>query len=88
MSVFEEEKSLFQDGEYRKHLNRNWQAGNKKLSELESKLDKLKPAKQSTEIPQNSIDELNARINRIVLGIDHDTIKLVVREILKEEGVI
>lgn len=34
------------------------------------------------------LKNLNSKINRIVLGVDHETIKLVVLEILKEEGVI
>lgn len=33
-------------------------------------------------------DELNERINRIILGTDQQSIKLVVTQILKDEGVI
>lgn len=36
----------------------------------------------------DSENKMNSRINRIVLGTDQETIKLVVRQILKDEGVI
>lgn len=39
-------------------------------------------------VTKQDLDVLDKKIKRIILGIDHDTIKLVVREILKEEGVI
>lgn len=35
--VFEKEGSPTQDATYREHLNRNWEAGNKKFAELEGK---------------------------------------------------
>ncbi|MCR1902326.1 hypothetical protein [Ligilactobacillus apodemi] len=37
---------------------------------------------------QEEMNQLDAKIKRIIMGSDHETIKLVVREILKEEGVI
>lgn len=37
---------------------------------------------------QEEVKQLDAKIKRIIIGTDHETIKLVVREILKEEGVI
>lgn len=80
MAVFEEESQLLQGSSYRNHLNKNWKAGNKKFAELEMKIEGQKP--------QESVSELNKKINRIVLGVDHETIKQVVFEILKEEGVI
>lgn len=36
--VFEKEGSPTQDASYREHLDRNWEAGNKKFAELESKV--------------------------------------------------
>ena len=36
--VFEKEGSPTQDAAYREHLDRNWEAGNKKFAELESKV--------------------------------------------------
>lgn len=39
-------------------------------------------------VTKQDLDVLDKKIKRITLGIDHETIKLVVREILKEEGVI
>lgn len=35
--VFEKEGSPTQDATYREHLDRNWEAGNKKFAELEKK---------------------------------------------------
>lgn len=39
-------------------------------------------------VTKQDLDILDKKIKRITLGIDHETIKLVVREILKEEGAI
>lgn len=36
----------------------------------------------------DTVEELNARINRIVLGTDNESIELVVTQILKDKGVI
>lgn len=36
----------------------------------------------------DTVKELNARINRIVLGTDNEMIELVVTQILKDKGVI
>lgn len=36
--VFEKEGSPTQDATYREHLDRNWEAGNKKFAELDSKV--------------------------------------------------
>lgn len=36
--VFEKEGSPTQDATYREHLDRNWEAGNKKFAELEGKV--------------------------------------------------
>lgn len=36
--VFEKEGSPTQDATYREHLDRNWEAGNRKFAELESKV--------------------------------------------------
>lgn len=36
--VFEKEGSPIQDATYREHLNRNWEAGNRKFAELEGKV--------------------------------------------------
>lgn len=88
MAVFEPESQMLQGKAYRDHLNRNWKAGNDKLASLEDRIENMTPSKPVNVVSQQDIKKLNNKINRIVLGIDHDTIKLVVREILKEEGVI
>lgn len=88
MAVFELESQLLQGKAYRDHLDRNWKAGNNKLAALEDKIENISPSKPANVASQQDINNLNNKINRIILGIDHDTIKLVVREILKEEGVI
>ena len=38
--VFEKEGSPTQDATYREHLDRNWEAGNKKFAELEGKVER------------------------------------------------
>lgn len=88
MAVFELESQMLQDKAYRDHLNRNWEAGNDKLAFLEEKIENMAPSKPVNVVSQQDINDLDNKINRIILGIDHDTIKMVVREILKEEGVI
>lgn len=88
MAVFELESQMLQDKAYRDHLNRNWEAGNDKLAFLEEKIENMAPSKPVNVVSQQDINDLDKKINRIILGIDHDTIKMVVREILKEEGVI
>ena len=37
-NVFEQEGSPIQDSAFREHLNRNWEAGNRKFAELEGKV--------------------------------------------------
>lgn len=37
-NVFEQEGSPTQDSAFREHLNRNWEAGNRKFAELEGKV--------------------------------------------------
>lgn len=88
MAVFELESQLLQGKSYRDHLNRNWEAGNDKLASLEDKIENMTSSRPVNVVSQQDINDLNNKINRIILGIDHDTIKLVVREILKDEGVI
>lgn len=88
MAVFELESQMLQGKAYRDHLNRNWEAGNDKLAFLEEKIENMAPSKPVNVVSQQDINDLDNKINRIILGIDHDTIKMVVREILKEEGVI
>ena len=50
--VFEKEGSPTQDATYREHLDRNWEAGNKKFAELEGKV-------QDTQKQYSSIFEGN-----------------------------
>ena len=40
-NVFEQEGSPTQDSSFREHLNRNWEAGNRKFAELEGKVQSL-----------------------------------------------
>lgn len=59
-----------------------------------AEIDHLKSPKDNNKdelkafVTKQDLDVLDKKINRIVLGIDHETISLIVREILKEEGVI
>ena len=39
--VFEKEGSPTQDATYREHLDRNWEAGNRKFAELEGKVQDM-----------------------------------------------
>ena len=50
--VFEKEGSPTQDATYREHLDRNWEAGNRKFAELEGKV-------QDTQKQYSSIFEGN-----------------------------
>ena len=57
--VFEKEGSPTQDATYREHLDRNWEAGNKKFAELEGKV-------KSTEQKHNDdIDATNQRLTKL-----------------------
>ena len=52
--VFEKEGSPTQDAAYREHLDRNWEAGNKKFAELEEKFkDAQKQYSGIFEVKQN-----------------------------------
>lgn len=45
-------------------------------------------SKESSYATKQDISDLTSRINRIVIGTDNDTIKLIVEQILQEKGVI
>ncbi|MCG0664705.1 hypothetical protein IMAU20120_02301 [Lactiplantibacillus plantarum] len=61
-----------------------------KFDELANKVDSYQSS-QSTDLSQKLADmqqQMNNKINRITMGTDEDTIRLVVTEILQEQGVI
>lgn len=69
------------------------------FSEIEKEINKLDPDENSGQITKEELDELRndfmkdnealkERINRILLGVDVESIELIVNRILKEKGVI
>lgn len=56
--------------------------------ELASKADIDAAVNKLTKSIDSRIDKMDARINRIVLGTDDETIRTVVNQILKDEGII
>lgn len=54
--VFEKEGSPTQDATYREHLDRNWEAGNKKFAELEGKVKNTEEKCQNIIGDQDSND--------------------------------
>lgn len=56
--------------------------------ELASKDDIDAAVNKLTKSIDSRIDKMDARINRIVLGTDDETIRTVVNQILKDEGII
>lgn len=54
--VFEKEGSPTQDAAYREHLDRNWEAGNKKFAELEKKFKDSEDKYQDVIVGQDSND--------------------------------
>ena len=54
--VFEKEGSPTQDATYREHLDRNWEAGNKKFAELEGKVKNTEEKYQDIISDQDSND--------------------------------
>lgn len=67
MGVFEEESSTFQDRDYRQHLNRNWNNGNKKLEAQDKRMAEM----GKTDYP-GSNEVTQARVG--VDGTVHSTI--------------
>ena len=74
------------DKSYRENLISNFKIIESTLNQLVS--DEDKKDSESEKNQSELFDKLSARINRIVLGTDEDAIRLVVTEILKEQGVI
>ena len=54
--VFEKEGSPTQDAAYREHLDRNWEAGNKKFAELERRFNDSEEKYQDVIVGQDSND--------------------------------
>lgn len=54
--VFEKEGSPTQDATYREHLDRNWEAGNRKFAELEGKVKNTEEKYQDIISDQDSND--------------------------------
>ena len=61
--VFEKEGSPTQDATYREHLDRNWEAGNKKFAELEEKFqDAQKQYSGIFEVNQNNAEDTKQNV--------------------------
>lgn len=56
--------------------------------ELASKDDIDAAVNKLTKSIDSRLDKMDARINRIVLGTDDEAIRIVVNQILKDEGII
>lgn len=77
------------DGDYRKDLNGNFKIIKDELFDLKQQIDEVDTSDFITvSTLDKKLDGLTARINRIVLGTDSESIRIVVEQILKEEGVI
>lgn len=63
--VFEKEGSPTQDATYREHLDRNWEAGNRKFAELEGK---VQSTEQKYDDDIKKVQEHLDRLNQAVFG--------------------
>ena len=86
MVSIERESSTLLGSGYREHLNNNWETIEDELNRLDGIINQKSTV--TTEELQDQITGLSQRINRIILGTDEDTIRLVVTAILQEHGVI
>lgn len=77
------------NGNYRDDLNDNFKIIKDELFDLKQQIDEVDTSDFITvSTLDKKLDGLTARINRIVLGTDNETIRTVVNQILKDEGII
>ena len=87
------ELSAVNDESFRKVLISNFEILQQYLNRFDELAGKINSdqSQQSTDLNKKITDmqqQINDKINRITLGTDEDTIRLVVTAILREQGVI
>lgn len=87
------ELSAVNDESFRKVLISDFEMLQQYLNKFDELADEVNSdqSQQSTDLDKKLTDmqqQMNDKINRITLGTDEDTIRLVVTAILKEQGVI
>ena len=84
--VFEKEGSPTQDATYREHLDRNWEAGNKKFAELEEKFkDAQKQYGGIFEVNQNNAEDIKQNVAALAEDTKQniDTLQEIQRQVAK-----
>lgn len=74
--VFEKEGSPTQDASYREHLDRNWEAGNKKFAELEGKVKNTEEKYQDIIGDQDSNDADKKKKEERIKALETQVAKL------------
>lgn len=74
--VFEKEGSPTQDATYREHLDRNWEAGNKKFAELEGKVKNTEEKYQDIIGDQDSNDADKKKKEERIKALETQVAKL------------
>lgn len=74
--VFEKEGSPTQDAAYREHLDRNWEAGNKKFAELEGKVKNTEEKCQDIIGDQDSNDADKKKKEERIRALETQVAKL------------
>lgn len=74
--VFEKEGSPTQDAIYREHLDRNWEAGNRKFAELEGKVKNTEEKCQDIIGDQDSNDLDNKKKEERIKALETQVAKL------------
>lgn len=74
--VFEKEGSPTQDATYREHLDRNWEAGNRKFAELEGKVKNTEEKCQDIIGDQDSNDADTKKKEERIKALETQVAKL------------
>lgn len=77
MAVFEKESEVLQDRNYRQHLNRNWDAGNKEIDAVNKRIDQIAGTtsdKASNEVKNARIDVHGDKFQSLSSRLDSDQI--------------
>lgn len=94
VSLITDELGTALDKDFRQALISNFKAIELELNNIHTNITSLQTTDQtaSPTVTQDdltkAVNNLTSRINRIILGIDSDSIELVVTQILEEKGVI
>lgn len=67
MSVFENEGNVSQDANFRRHLDDNWDSGNREFDKIEGLLDKLK---ENINGYQEEFDQLKQDVDALIRRIN------------------